>query len=126
MPGRIIALAPATTGHEEPALRCRRRRLPAGLAKAIRAMTTKAAAAEIQTDREGGCASRQTRGTPPRVRPMNRLYMIQRRSTTSSLIGPARDAIASAAAAATTPSSSSERQRKRRVVSSAMAVMKPV
>lgn len=55
---------------------------------------------------------------------MNRLYMIQRCSTTRVRVGPARSRIAAAAAPTTAPSSSTERTRKWNVVSSAMARMK--
>ena len=54
---------------------------------------------------------------------MNRLYMIQRWATTSSLTKPASSRIATAADTTTPPRTTSEGARNRRVVTSAIALM---
>ena len=82
-----------------------------------------APAAPAQTAGVTGRASRQTRGTPPRVSPMNRLYMTQRCSITRLRIGPASSRIARPAAPPTAPSSAMDRGWNRNVVTSAMAAM---
>ena len=87
-------------------------------------MATNPATAPIHRLRLAGRAMRQTTGTPPRVRPMKRLYMIQRWFTTRSLTGPASRPIASAADSPTEPSTTMDGQRNFNVVTSAMALMK--
>ncbi len=68
-------------------------------------------------------SSFQTTGTPPKVSPMNRLYMIQRSSTTRPLIKPARVTMANAPAPQIEARMSSELRRNCRRVTSAMPWM---
>jgi hypothetical protein len=93
--------------------------------KAIRHITAKAAAAATATAGVAGRAMRQIKGTPPRVRPMKRLYITQRKLTTASRTVPASIRMAMEAAPTIVPSRMIDRARKRNVVTSAMDAMNP-
>jgi hypothetical protein len=88
-------------------------------------MSAKATALPAHSEGVAGRAMRQISGIPPRVRPMKRLYMIQRCSMTRLRTLPARSRIPSAAAPTIVARSTRLRRRKRRVVTSAIAEMKP-
>ena len=98
MPGRIIAPPAATPASTSMA----KRWVSAvdSVATPLDCVNTRATIARIPTIDAStavsfiGRSMRQTTGAPPSVRPMNRLYMIQRWSTTKFLTTPAKATIA--------------------------------
>ena len=126
MPGKIIALAPATPAKKSmpqeslsPAASGVNIWWYANTAIGITPMTK-----PIHTRRSMGCAIFHTRGTPPSVSPMKRLYMTQRWLTTSPFTVPASRTIDASAQMATMAITKMDRLRNLKVLSSLIARMK--